>query len=54
MADDVIWNGGDARVLTQECARVHAKYAQIASLACVSIVNEGALPHNPGQPRTGQ
>jgi dephospho-CoA kinase len=33
MADDVIWNGGDAALLTQECARVHEKYAALASQA---------------------
>ena len=45
MADDVIWNGGDALALAPECERLHAAYSAIASAS--------ALPHNPGQPRRG-
>jgi dephospho-CoA kinase len=31
MADDVIWNGGDARALAPECERLHARYTEMAS-----------------------
>jgi dephospho-CoA kinase len=31
MADDVIWNGGDARSLAPECERLHARYTEMAS-----------------------
>jgi dephospho-CoA kinase len=31
MADDVIWNGGDAQALAPECERLHARYTEMAS-----------------------
>lgn len=31
VADDVIWNGGDAQALAPECERLHARYAGMAS-----------------------
>ena len=31
MADDVIWNGGDAASLAPECERLHAAYSAMAS-----------------------
>jgi dephospho-CoA kinase len=30
MADDVVWNGGEAAGLEPQCARLHAKYAHLA------------------------
>lgn len=30
MADDVVWNGGEAAGLEPQCARLHAKYAHAA------------------------
>jgi dephospho-CoA kinase len=31
MADDVIWNGAEARSLAPECERLHARYTEMAS-----------------------
>jgi dephospho-CoA kinase len=31
VADDVIWNGGDALALAPECERLHARYTEMAS-----------------------
>jgi dephospho-CoA kinase len=31
MADDVIWNGGDANALLPECERLHARYVSMAA-----------------------
>jgi dephospho-CoA kinase len=48
VADDVVWNGGEAKELEAQCERLHGFYC---SLERRGIVNAGTLPHNPGQPR---
>lgn len=50
LADDVVWNGGEAKDLEAQCERLHRFYC---SLDRRRIVNAGTLPHNPGQPRAG-
>ncbi len=50
LADDVVWNGGEAKDLDAQCERLHRFYC---SLDRRRIVNAEPLPHNPGQPRTG-
>jgi len=50
LADDVVWNGGEAKDLEAQCERLHRFYC---SLERRRIVNAEPLPHNPGQPRTG-
>jgi dephospho-CoA kinase len=46
MADDVVWNGGDAQALEPGCRRLHARYVEMASPSgrfCPTI------PANPGR-----
>ncbi len=47
MADDVIWNGGQAALLGAQCRRIHGQYMQIAQApALKSGIDAGIAPQS--------